>query len=345
MKIVVLGAGIAGATAALALTKAGHEVSVYEGGSRQQGAPGWFGLAPAAMTGLDQVDMATAAAASGFEAREMRAYDTASGQVSTVPRKFDNHRWPGINLWRTNLLQALRNALHDRRIQSYYSQPLTAQELADLDADIIVGADGADSIARDTVGNTAMPMPTGQSARYGHHPEIVPELSAGVLHFWSHSGGVFGYVSDPDHGSLWFTRNTEPAGHRVGPAEAIAPIHQHAPELSALINASTISARIALRDLDPEGPWHAGTTVLIGDAAHALSPATGRGAGLAIEDAIILAKCVRDRPGAPGAAFTRYEQLRRPIAQHLYGISRTHNIGFTAPGAPPEPDLHWSRPV
>lgn len=345
MKIVVLGAGIAGSTAALALTKVGHEVSVYEAGTYHQGAPGWFGLAPTAMTALDQIDIATKVAASGFQSHEMRAYDTISGQTSTVPRQLDNHRWPGVNLWRTNLLHVLRNALRDRGIESYYSQPLTVRELDNLDADVIVGADGADSITRYIVGNSAKPMPTGQSARYGHHPETVAALESGVLHFWSHPSGVFGYVSDPNHGSLWFTRNTESAGHHADLTEALAPIHELAPELSALIEASTISDRITLRDLDPNGPWHADATVVIGDAAHALSPATGRGAGLAIEDAIILAKCLRDRPGHPASAFIRYEQLRRPIARHLYNISRTHSIGFTATGAPPEPDLHWSTPV
>jgi 2-polyprenyl-6-methoxyphenol hydroxylase-like FAD-dependent oxidoreductase len=50
--------------------------------------------------------------------------------------------------------------------------------------------------------------------------------------------------------------------------------------------------------------------MIIGDAAHAPSPSSGQGASLAIEDAVTLAKCLRDAPEVQGA-FTLFEQLRR----------------------------------
>ena len=48
-----------------------------------------------------------------------------------------------------------------------------------------------------------------------------------------------------------------------------------------------------------EGPWHRGRVVLIGDAAHATPPHLASGAGIAIEDAIVLAQCLRDEPTVP----------------------------------------------
>jgi FAD-dependent urate hydroxylase len=56
--------------------------------------------------------------------------------------------------------------------------------------------------------------------------------------------------------------------------------------------------------------WHRGSIVLLGDAAHATSPSSGQGASLAIEGAVVLAKCLRDLPGTR-QAFPAYERLRR----------------------------------
>ena len=56
--------------------------------------------------------------------------------------------------------------------------------------------------------------------------------------------------------------------------------------------------------------WHRGPVVLIGDAAHAISPSSGQGASMALEDAMVLAKCLRDIADLE-QALTTYEQLRR----------------------------------
>jgi 2-polyprenyl-6-methoxyphenol hydroxylase-like FAD-dependent oxidoreductase len=67
-------------------------------------------------------------------------------------------------------------------------------------------------------------------------------------------------------------------------------------------------------DLPHLGNWHRDHMLIIGDAAHAASPATGQGASMALEDAVILAKSLRDRPD-PASAFVTYEQLRRDRVQ------------------------------
>jgi 2-polyprenyl-6-methoxyphenol hydroxylase-like FAD-dependent oxidoreductase len=56
--------------------------------------------------------------------------------------------------------------------------------------------------------------------------------------------------------------------------------------------------------------WHNDRMIIIGDAAHAASASSGQGASMAIEDAVVLAKCLRDEPRVQDA-FARYEQLRR----------------------------------
>jgi 2-polyprenyl-6-methoxyphenol hydroxylase-like FAD-dependent oxidoreductase len=78
-------------------------------------------------------------------------------------------------------------------------------------------------------------------------------------------------------------------------------------------------------DLASVPRWHSGSMVIIGDAAHAPSSISGQGASLAIEDAVVLAKCVRDAP-TTSIAFANYERLRRDrvaamVRQVTRGIS------------------------
>lgn len=62
--------------------------------------------------------------------------------------------------------------------------------------------------------------------------------------------------------------------------------------------------------------WHAGRMIVIGDAAHAPTPTSGQGASLSIEDAVLLARCLRDLPDVQ-RAFAHFEALRRPRAERI----------------------------
>jgi AraC family transcriptional regulator len=79
--------------------------------------------------------------------------------------------------------------------------------------------------------------------------------------------------------------------------------------------------------------WHRGPMVIIGDAAHATSPSSGQGASLAIEDAVVLAKCLRDLPG-PEQAFVTFERLRRRrverVVQYSARIGKSKAAGAVA---------------
>lgn len=103
--------------------------------------------------------------------------------------------------------------------------------------------------------------------------------------------------------------------------------------------------------------WHRGRTLLIGDAAHAASPATGQGASMALEDAVVLAKALRDLPDA-ASAFAAYERHRRPRVEHNITVSGGLSRGTRSPSRPApavsrpmEPDealirqLAWDSPL
>ena len=69
--------------------------------------------------------------------------------------------------------------------------------------------------------------------------------------------------------------------------------------------------------------------IVIGDAAHAPTPTSGQGASLSIEDAVVLAQCLRDLP-IPDTAFTRFEALRRPRAERIIKQAARINSSKTA---------------
>jgi 2-polyprenyl-6-methoxyphenol hydroxylase-like FAD-dependent oxidoreductase len=76
--------------------------------------------------------------------------------------------------------------------------------------------------------------------------------------------------------------------------------------------------------------WHRGRMIVTGDAAHAPSPTSGQGASLSIEDAVVLAACLRDLP-TPEAAFGTFESLRRPRVERIIKAAARIN-NSKAPG-------------
>jgi salicylate hydroxylase len=279
----VVGLVIAGAVAALALARIGVRVDAFE---RTTGS---------------------------VPVTRVETTDTETGLSSSFSRFEDTHRWPSTHVWRRDLLGALRARLERVGVRCHYGVAASAPELA---ADLIVGADGAWSVTRSALGNHHMLSFAGQVIRYGHHPRRVSGLPAGVLHFRRHQRGVAGYVGDDRDGSFWFSRYDVP-----DPALPVSESAMFASLLTTpvagVVRESTVSESISLYELAPEGTWHNGRIVLIGDAAHAVSPAAGRGATSAIEDAAILApRVARERDIE--SALVRYEAMRRPAARQAY---------------------------
>jgi FAD-dependent urate hydroxylase len=75
--------------------------------------------------------------------------------------------------------------------------------------------------------------------------------------------------------------------------------------------------------------WHHDRMVVIGDAAHAPTPTSGQGASLAVEDAVVVAKCLRDLPD-PQQAFARFEALRRPRVERIIKVAARINSSKAA---------------
>ena len=111
------------------------------------------------------------------------------------------------------------------------------------------------------------------------------------------------------------------------------------PLISEMIRAteSTIIG-YPIYDISTQPIWQKGPVVLVGDAIHAVSPNAGQGASLAVEDAIVLAKCLRDIPDH-ALAFATYERLRRARAERMVQHGRSAGQGKVMTN----PMQVWSR--
>jgi FAD-dependent urate hydroxylase len=152
----------------------------------------------------------------------------------------------------------------------------------------------------------------------------------------------FGYVLAPDGEVWWFAnvpRRDEPARGEVEavPAEAwqrrLAELYAEdagpAVRLVAASDPADIKNASPIHSIPHLPRWHTGRMVVIGDAAHAPTPTSGQGASLAIEDAVVVAKCLRDLPD-PQQAFARFEGLRRPRVERIIKVAARINSNKTA---------------
>jgi 2-polyprenyl-6-methoxyphenol hydroxylase-like FAD-dependent oxidoreductase len=147
---------------------------------------------------------------------------------------------------------------------------------------------------------------------------------SGVMHMVFGKKCFFCYIPNPN-GEVWWFANpgskTPPSKEEIANtdwrAELLRLVRDDHMWATELINATpNIEAGRPTFDFPTMPTWHNDRMIIIGDAAHAVSPAAGQGASMAIEDAAVLAKCLRDLPTIP-QAFARYENLRRDRVERI----------------------------
>lgn len=212
--------------------------------------------------------------------------------------------------------------------------------------DVLVGADGIHSTVRDIIAPDGSPSRyTGLTVATGYAdnaPGTAEEAGTTTMVYGSRA--YLGCIAAPDARRWWFTRLPGPeltADQLAAPAdqtrERIAAAFDDDPTPAADIVRATPGpiTIVSARDIPALPTWHNGSMVLVGDAAHAVSPATSQGASMALEDAVTLAKCLRDLPEVPDA-LAAYEDLRRER------VGRICQIGAEA-GTNPVPPTPGTR--
>jgi 2-polyprenyl-6-methoxyphenol hydroxylase-like FAD-dependent oxidoreductase len=320
----VIGGGIAGPVAALALRRAGIEATVYEGhAGPADGLGGTIGLAPNGVAALEIVGIAPPAS------------QAADRQVMAVGGK--RVELPAVGpmqvVRRADLYRALNDAVGDVRT-GWQLTDVRADGTAvfgngqEVRADVLIGADGVHSTVRRLI-DPAAPGPryTGMLSFEGVSDFAVPE-PAGTMTFAFGRKGYYLYWPAPGGGTTFGVNlpSRDPltiAEARAVPSaewlEVLARVYgedRPGGDLVRHLAAEALQVNGALHIMPPVPRWHRDRMVLTGDAVHAPSNSSGQGASLAIESAIQLARCLRDIDEVP-EAFATYERLRRPRVQQI----------------------------
>lgn len=334
-RVAVIGGGIAGPVAALALRRIGIEACVYEAYEHGADAVGAFlTTASNGLAALQLLDAHEGVLAAGFPTPRF-VIENGNGKrlgemtsTTTIAGRPDP-----VTIRRSELYRAITAEAVGAGVAIEYGKRLAGvDELVDgvrarfadgssVTADLLVGADGLRSRARSVI-DPAAPAPRyiGLLGCGGYTGSIRLDAAPGEFHFMFGKRAFFGYTV-PEPGQVWWfanlPRRAEPGraeldglrGQRLRQVLVEAFADDLVPAADVVSSTDELVDALPMHDLSPVPRWHRERMVLVGDAAHVTSPSSGQGASLAIEDAVILARCLRDLPGHP-QAFARYQQLR-----------------------------------
>jgi 2-polyprenyl-6-methoxyphenol hydroxylase-like FAD-dependent oxidoreductase len=331
-KAMIAGAGIGGLTAAVALGRTGVEVAVFERAPELKEIGAGISLWANATRALGELGLydevrAAGAAEIGGELRSWRGE-----MISEIPAADLRASFGDANLavHRADLQDALFSALPDGTVRLGTELVGFAQNGEGIVArfadgreewgDFLVGADGLHSSVRAQLFGRRAPRYAGYTAWRGIAEGGEGRLPEGVgLNLWGR-GSEFGLVGIGRSRFYWFATKNAPEGE----AESVAGRKR---EVLELLSGSYGPAREAVEatgetkilrndiyDRDPLRSWGVGRVTLLGDAAHPMTPNLGQGACQAIEDAVVLARCLG---GGISPSLRRYEERR---------ISRTTSV-------------------
>ncbi|MFJ1791011.1 FAD-dependent oxidoreductase [Kitasatospora griseola] len=332
-RALIIGAGIAGPVVAMALQKAGFESTVYEAYERTADGVGAFmNIAPNGLDAADCLGLADLVRKVGFDTPGMAFYRHDGRRLSgDIP--FDLVRGTGnTTVERSDLYIALRTEAERRGIPIEYGRRIVdarrdggtvRAEFADgsrAEGDLLIGADGLHSRVREII-DPAAPRPryVGVLNAWGFVPDYPSGEAPGIIRMFFGRHCFFMYTQAPGGELRWYANppqavRPDPAALRGGEAwrsELLELVRADRMPVADIIRATPeLPAPFLNCDLPSLTRWHRDGMVVIGDAAHAASPTSGSGASITMEDAVVLAKCLRDQPGTD-QAFRAFERARR----------------------------------
>jgi 2-polyprenyl-6-methoxyphenol hydroxylase-like FAD-dependent oxidoreductase len=352
-KALIIGGGIAGPVAAMAFRRAGIDAEIYEARSESADDSGSFlNLAGNGLDALQTLRLDGPVAAEGSPVPRMIIWNGNGKKLGEVRNGARAGLTESVLIKRPALHQVLREAAMRQGVPFNFGKKLrdiqvTRDEIhgehhvhavfedgTTASGDFLVGADGIHSRVRQII-NPDAPKPTYtglvSTGGFTYQPALPPMPD--TQYFFFGKRAFFGYHVRSSGEIYWFNnhaREQEPGRSELNAIvsdewkQRLLDLHGDDLPLIQEIIRSTESGIIGypIYDIPTQPVWYKGPVVLVGDAVHAVSPSSGQGASLAIEDALALAKCLRDL--APlEQAFAAYEHLRRARVERMVKWARS----------------------
>jgi 6-hydroxynicotinate 3-monooxygenase len=349
LSVAIVGAGMGGLATAAALHRAGIAVNVYEQASKFARLGAGIQIGCNAMKVLRGLGLEPLMRASAFYPRSWNNRECDSGDVrfDMIFGEAAEQRYgaPYLLGHRGDLHAALASAVPDEaihldhRVVGIEQRPdhgvsLTFANGKLVEADAMVAADGVHSFVSDQLFGQDEANFTGRIAYRTVFPAaLLNGYEIGdCTKWWGPDRHVVIYYVKPDRSEVYFVTSQPEPGFTIESWLATGDVDElrkgfenFHPEVRHVLAACPSVHKWALFDRDPQTRWSRGNITLLGDACHPMTPYMAQGAAMAIEDAAVLSRCLRevDRDGVE-AAFRRFEATRKPRTSRVQLSSRTN---------------------
>lgn len=342
--VAIVGAGLGGLTAAIALLKRGFDVTVFEQASTLGEVGAGIQVSPNAMKVLIALGLDEQALRTAFEPEAHVVRSWQSGRVvarTQMKGVYKNQFGAGYyGFHRADLHAVLVQALPPERIRlnakctAVHNTPdgatLSFEDGTQVRSDIVVGADGIHSVVREQVFGPMTPRFTGVVCWRGLVPTaslpaglIPPDMTvwfgprSSIVHYYVRNGTMINWAAF--HEQDWRQESWKIEGDRN---EVLETYKDWNPMINELVSRTEKLYKWAVFDREPLPQWTRGRVTLLGDAAHPMLPSIAQGACMAIEDAYTLATALEQSPAHVEVALQAYEAARRPRTTRVQLTSR-----------------------
>ena len=339
----IIGGGIAGPAAALFLRRAGIESQIFEAYGEPSTIGGGFQIAPNGIRVMQALGLADQVRASGVLSSDF-VFRNQHGKV--IGRIDVSSEGQAVTIRRSEFHRILMDAVTRAGIPIHYGKRLsTIEQTGDVvsaefqdghveTGNMLLAADGVHSRVRSQIlPENAVPRYTGfiGIGGFAESGSCTPTnlQDARQLNFTVGSRFQIGYAMTSESPSRWGWWTHLPQDQELTRAELQAITDEtirdrvlaafggwHSPIRSLVSNTRQIM-RTAIYDVPSLPTWHAGRVMLLGDAAHAMSPAGGQGASLALEDAMLLGRSLADKSRSLTQSFALVEAQLRKRAERM----------------------------
>lgn len=350
LRIGICGGGIGGLCAALALRAQGHDAIVFERAKQFLRIGADVNLTPNAVRSLDRLGVGEVLRETAARPthRISRTWDTGeeTSRLSMSEAAETRYGAPQLTIHRGDLLRALEQALPAEAIrlgkqaEHVECEPQPRIHFADgsvEEADLVIAGDGIHSAVRSSLFGEDHPEFTGLVSYRAVIPRTtVPEVENldAFTKWWGPTPDTQVVVFPLTRGEEVFVFATtaqddwrEESWTLPGDVEELREVYKdfHS-DVRALLGACESVTKSALYVREPMPKWSRGHATLLGDAAHPMVPFMAQGACMAIEDAVVLSRCLEgaDREGLT-TALERYESARKERTAQVQRGSRAND--------------------